>query len=398
MSNDFVSAAAPDSKLPAPSAVSSSQPANQGCFDRDAHYPTPTLQTKALSASSAATKAVIVSVSTAMVAAVITIAALYGNFKGARAEDTQVTYNLAVEEVKWDFAQTGRDVCTNTLLGESSSASTFTVNDPTAALIGSKYWRRQFVAYESSDFQTARTIPGAWAHLGSLGPVLRVQAGETLRVRLRNKSRFPASFSVHGLSLSSLTLFDDADTEGVGAGGALPPGPAATGGSKGSGTGATAILQLLGLSTSSSNATLYDTFSGGSRTVSCSSADGAGGRGVCSQAGHSGQVVVHSVHVQPGKTMEYAFAVPREAGPAPGETSSVARLYQSLSFQGHDVGLTGFLVITPHGNPSTTSTSTGTPLSARTRPADVTHEVAQLYSVNNENDSPYLGLNLLEAV
>jgi hypothetical protein len=89
--------------------------------------------------------------------------------------------------------------------------------------------------------------------------------------------------------------------------------------------------------------------------------------------------------VAPGHTYTYRYVVPERAGPAPGDQSSVMWMYHSHTDEITDTyaGLMGPVVVTAAGKARANGT-----------PRDVGEEVFALFSVMNENASPYEQFNL----
>ena len=89
--------------------------------------------------------------------------------------------------------------------------------------------------------------------------------------------------------------------------------------------------------------------------------------------------------VPTGGTHTYTWKVPERAGPAPGDGSSVMWMYHSHSDEVADTyaGLMGPIEITARGMAR-----------ADGSPRDVDRELFELFSVMNENESPYLQTNI----
>lgn len=89
--------------------------------------------------------------------------------------------------------------------------------------------------------------------------------------------------------------------------------------------------------------------------------------------------------VAPGHRHTYTWRVPERAGPGPGDGSSVMWMYHSHTDEVADTyaGLMGPMVITAHGMAR-----------ADGSPKDVDRQVFALFTVMNENLSPYLELNV----
>ena len=64
---------------------------------------------------------------------------------------------------------------------------------------GRNLTKARYVEYTDATFTTKK--PAA-AHMGILGPVIRAQVGERIRVVFKNKARFPFSMHPHGVFLS----------------------------------------------------------------------------------------------------------------------------------------------------------------------------------------------------
>ncbi|KAM3869287.1 ferroxidase HEPHL1-like [Diretmus argenteus] len=107
-------------------------------------------------------------------------------------------YYLAAEEVQWDYAPSGMDLINNISLTESDSASEvfFGVD---GGRIGGRYLKVVYTAYTDDTFNTREPPTPESQHLGILGPVLRAEEGDTLRVTFRNKANRNYSIQPHGL-------------------------------------------------------------------------------------------------------------------------------------------------------------------------------------------------------
>ncbi len=65
--------------------------------------------------------------------------------------------------------------------------------------IGRVYVKALYREYTDASFTRLKPRPPEWAHLGSLGPVLRAAVGDTIRVTFRNNAGFPCSIHPHGV-------------------------------------------------------------------------------------------------------------------------------------------------------------------------------------------------------
>lgn len=144
---------------------------------------------------------------------------------GEAAADSVQTrhYYVAVDEVAWDYAPSGINQITGEPFGEEESTFVASGRDR----IGKVYLKARYREYTDATFTTPKPVPAAWRHLGTLGPVLRAEVGDTIVVHFKNKARFPFSVHPHG-------VFYEKDSEGApyddGTGGtdkaddAVPPG------------------------------------------------------------------------------------------------------------------------------------------------------------------------------
>jgi len=105
------------------------------------------------------------------------------------------TYFIAADKVVWDYAPTGSNQITGQPFGDTENV--FVANGP--GRIGSKYIKCLYRAYTDGGFGTQIQRPAADAYLGFMGPVIRAQVGDTIRVVFRNRCGFPASIHPHGV-------------------------------------------------------------------------------------------------------------------------------------------------------------------------------------------------------
>jgi hypothetical protein len=89
--------------------------------------------------------------------------------------------------------------------------------------------------------------------------------------------------------------------------------------------------------------------------------------------------------VPPGKIFTYIWQVPERAGPGPNDPSSILWSYHSHVDEVADTnaGLVGPIIITRHGEANPDGT-----------PKGVDREFVTLFTIFNENNSPYLDQNI----
>lgn len=109
---------------------------------------------------------------------------------------TTRTYYIAAEEIEWDYAPDGKDMMMTADF--DPYARIFTA--PSADRIGSKYRKAVFREYTDETFQTLKPRPPALAHMGLLGPVIRAEVGDTIKVVFRNNASFAFSLHPHGVA------------------------------------------------------------------------------------------------------------------------------------------------------------------------------------------------------
>jgi manganese oxidase len=214
------------------------------------------------------------------------------------------TYYIGADKVGWDYAPDGR----NEITGKPFDAVADTYVKRGPGRIGSRYVKCLYRGYTDATFTHLKPRPAEDAYLGFLGPVIRAQVGDTIKVVFRNSCPFPTSVHPHG-------VFYAKDSEGA----------------------------------------PYN--------------DGTSGPDKLDDA------------VPPGGRHTYVWKVPERAGPGPGEGSSVMWMYHSHADEVSDTygGLMGPMEITRRGMARPDGS-----------PKDVDREVFALFSVMNENASPFL--------
>jgi len=139
----------------------------------------------------------------AAVALLATGALVWIAARATPAPQTRVYY-IAADEVEWDYAPAGRDLISGQPF--DSVSRPFTEAGPRR--MGRRVIKALYRAYSDSTFRALTPRPPEWEHLGFLGPVIRAEVGDTIRVVFRNNARFPVSVHPHG-------VFYDKDSEGA---------------------------------------------------------------------------------------------------------------------------------------------------------------------------------------
>lgn len=117
------------------------------------------------------------------------------------------TYYLAAEEALWDYAPS---FPVNPMHnGEFTESEKVFVEGNQSDRIGRRYYKARYVEYIDATFTKPKERPPEWRHLGLLGPVIRANVGDTLKITLKNKlDKMPVSLHPHGLRYNK-------DSEGV---------------------------------------------------------------------------------------------------------------------------------------------------------------------------------------
>jgi len=124
---------------------------------------------------------------------------------GASADAVQTRpYYIAADELAWDYAPSGINQITGEPFGEEENVFVASGRNR----IGKIYRKALYREYTSASFATPKAVPSAWRHLGTLGPVIRGEVGDTIVVHFKNKTRFPVSLHPHG-------VFYEKDSEGA---------------------------------------------------------------------------------------------------------------------------------------------------------------------------------------
>ncbi len=106
------------------------------------------------------------------------------------------TYFIAADEVVWDYAPSGA----NQISGQAFDDAQRRFVEAGPHWVGKVTLKALYREYTDSTFATVKRRAPGWQHLGLLGPLLRAEVGDTLRVVFRNNTRFPVSMHPHGVT------------------------------------------------------------------------------------------------------------------------------------------------------------------------------------------------------
>lgn len=124
-------------------------------------------------------------------------------------------YYIAADDVMWNFAPAGRNL-TGTPGPENESGFTSTT-----------YRKAMYHEYTDATFTTLRPRTAEWEHLGILGPLIRAEVGDTIKVLFKNNAKFLCSMHPHGLAYtkeSEGALYSDNASAEAKKGDGVPPG------------------------------------------------------------------------------------------------------------------------------------------------------------------------------
>jgi manganese oxidase len=101
------------------------------------------------------------------------------------------TYYIAAEEIDWDYAPLGVDIMT----GKPFEGTSAAYAKPGPIHIGNVYRKAIYREYTDATFATRKTRPPQDDYLGLLGPTVRAEVGDTIKVIFRNNASRP--YSMH---------------------------------------------------------------------------------------------------------------------------------------------------------------------------------------------------------
>jgi len=115
------------------------------------------------------------------------------------------TYYIAADEVDWNYTPLGIDQMMG--MPFMDYAKLYTERGPHR--IGSTYRKAIYREYTDETFTTLKPRPAEWQHAGLLGPILRAEVGDTIKVVFKNNATHPFAMHPHG-------VFYAKDSEGAG--------------------------------------------------------------------------------------------------------------------------------------------------------------------------------------
>ena len=111
-------------------------------------------------------------------------------------DGTTRTYYIAAEEIDWNYIPDGKDMMMTRAFDPYARVFTEHATDR----IGCTYHKAVFREYTDDTFRTLKPRPPELEHMGLLGPVIRAEVGDTIKVVFRNNANFPFSLHPHGVA------------------------------------------------------------------------------------------------------------------------------------------------------------------------------------------------------
>jgi manganese oxidase len=115
------------------------------------------------------------------------------------------TYFIAAEEVAWDYAPSDR----NEAMGRPFDEFEKNYMERAPEKIGRTYKKAIYREYMDATFSKVQTRTDEQQYLGILGPIIRGEVGDTIKIFFKNKATRPYSMHPHGMLYQK-------DSEGAG--------------------------------------------------------------------------------------------------------------------------------------------------------------------------------------
>jgi len=102
------------------------------------------------------------------------------------------TYYIAADEVDWDYTPKGRNI---TGLPHVESAD----DESGSGIQHRVYHKAIYREYTDATFKTLKVRTAPWEHLGILGPLIRAEVGDSIRIYFKNNTHLSVTMHAHGL-------------------------------------------------------------------------------------------------------------------------------------------------------------------------------------------------------
>jgi FtsP/CotA-like multicopper oxidase with cupredoxin domain len=137
------------------------------------------------------------------------------------------TYYIAADELAWDYVPGGMDNIAGTPFKSVGVFIGGSGTPPVEKPVPTSYLKALYREYTDDTFHTLKPRLPEWEHLGFMGPLIRAEVGDTIRIVFRNNGHHPYSMHPHGVFYnkdSEGAPYDDGTSGGDKADDAVPPG------------------------------------------------------------------------------------------------------------------------------------------------------------------------------
>ena len=108
---------------------------------------------------------------------------------------TTHVYFIAADEVEWDYTPRGRNL--SGIPRVEGGSDELAENTGASGVVVRKAIYRE---YTDATFSLLKARPPEWEHLGILGPLIRAEVGDTIRVIFKNNTKIICTMHPHGLA------------------------------------------------------------------------------------------------------------------------------------------------------------------------------------------------------
>lgn len=133
------------------------------------------------------------------------------------------TYYIAADEVEWDYAPSNM----NKMMGMKFEGYPLTFIEQGPHRIGKVYRKAVYREYTDETFSRLKPRSPEWEHAGILGPIIRAEVGDTIKVYFKNNATRPYSLHPHGVFYnkdSEGSMYDDGTSGADKEDDSVPPG------------------------------------------------------------------------------------------------------------------------------------------------------------------------------
>ena len=134
----------------------------------------------------------------------ITVLVLFASVGFGQSVGKARDYYIAADEVDWDYAPGG----VNKMMGMKFDGYSKVFTERGPQRIGTVYRKAIYREYTDNTFTHLKPRAPEWEHTGILGPILRAEVGDTIRILFKNNASRPYSMHPHG-------VFYNKDSEGA---------------------------------------------------------------------------------------------------------------------------------------------------------------------------------------